>query len=215
MTYKLKYRESEELCAILRNRPIVDYFLTRLRSHHIPTAEHSERVCTLSIDLGIENGIKDTRLRLLGLAGLLHDIGKVAVPLEILSKNGPLTDDEWDYIRQHPRMGFNMVSVYKDTVHHDVYVAGRLFVGHHEFKRSNLYPRNNEAQQDGERIIYDRSGLLLTQLVAVSDIFDALAYERDYKPPLPFETVENILRQDFTGNNNFVNQILIRHDGFS
>ena len=77
-----------------------------LKAHHYETYQHSLRVGLLSIDLGYENFDLEEDLKILGSAGLLHDIGKLKVPLSILTKEAELTEEERTILSAHPRWGF-------------------------------------------------------------------------------------------------------------
>ena len=72
---------------------------------------HSVAVCTLMVNVGRHLGLSEEKVSEFGLAGLLHDIGKMGVPDEILSKPGRLTDQEFETIRSHPAHGHEMLSL--------------------------------------------------------------------------------------------------------
>ncbi len=163
----------------------IDKYLDRLKAYHLDTYEHSARVSLLSIDLGIDNNLEDD-LRVLGYGGLLHDIGKIEVPLEILSKQDVLDLCERSVIKKHPRTGYNMLEGFNQDVR-------KIVLGHHEYKK-DPYPRKD--QKGNKRI------RMLTQIVSTADIFDALLSRRSYKEPMQKDEIERIIRSDFTGNKN-------------
>ena len=86
--------------------------LLKITSHDYYTYTHSVNVCTLAVGLALRLGIR-TRAdcSLVGLGGLLHDVGKCMVDLPILNKRGPLTDEEWQVMRKHPEWGADRKSV--------------------------------------------------------------------------------------------------------
>ena len=125
--------------------------------------------------------------------GVLHDMGKLYVPIEILDKNGPLDTRERDIMNQHPRQGFLELSKFGDSL------AGLVAVGHHEYKK-NSYPRKQRRD--------DSSVSRISEIVALADICDALVHPRAYKPGMNKSTVERILREQFTGNPQLINLAL-------
>jgi putative nucleotidyltransferase with HDIG domain len=130
------------------------------------TAQHSESVARYSVLIGIELGLNWDQLDRLRWEGLLHDIGKLTIPDEILNKPGPLDNGEWKIIRQHPlesvRMlqGVNHYQQYLDAIRH-----------HHERYDGGGYP----AQLSGTEIPRD------ARIMAVADCYDAMTSARPYR----------------------------------
>ena len=89
--------------------PTVRALLVRLAHKDDYTAEHTRGVALRAVQVGEELGLAPVRLRELAIGGLLHDVGKLAVPNEILQKPGALTDDEFDVIKRHPELGSELV----------------------------------------------------------------------------------------------------------
>ena len=89
--------------------PTVRALLVRLAYKDDYTAEHTRGVALRAVQVGEELGLAPVRLRELAIGGLLHDVGKLAVPNEILQKPGALTDDEFDVIKRHPDLGAELV----------------------------------------------------------------------------------------------------------
>ncbi|MGZ4129000.1 MAG: HD-GYP domain-containing protein [Actinomycetota bacterium] len=137
-------------------------------AYHRGTAQHSERVGAIARAIGVELGLAGAEIEILHWAGLLHDIGKLAVPDEILSKPGPLTEDEWVVVQRHPVVGFELlhaISPGLDPVAESVRA-------HHERWDGSGYP-------DG------RAGVaipLAGRVVAIGDVYDALTHPRAYRP---------------------------------
>jgi HD-GYP domain-containing protein (c-di-GMP phosphodiesterase class II) len=187
---------------------VVEY-LQELRKLHCDSYDHSRRVGLLSIDLGYENRVNGMNLRHIGYGGLLHDIGKLRVPKEILTKGSGLDEEEWDIISGHPRLGF-LES--QDLGYEEV---RQIIVAHHEYK-VKPYPRTGDSRRKQDRTQEDRRHFdenitLAAQIVAVSDIYDALTSKREYKEELGKQDVERILREQFTGDQRFVDQVLARN----
>lgn len=140
--------------------------LARLKNHDDYTYMHSVAVCGLMIALALQLEMDEETVRLCGLAGLLHDIGKMDIPMSIINKPGKLTDDEFTLVRNHPQAGHAMLSRAKDI--HPMVLD--VCLHHHEKISGNGYPH----QLAGDQIsIYARMG-------AICDVYDAITSERSY-----------------------------------
>jgi diguanylate cyclase (GGDEF)-like protein len=130
------------------------------------TGSHSERVADLSARVAVRIGLTPEQVELTRLAGSLHDLGKLAIPEEILRKPGELTDSERLVLERHPQIGFRMLdSLGVDPV-------ADLVLHHHERWDGAGYPDNLRAAQIplGARIIF------------VADAYDAMTWDRIYRP---------------------------------
>jgi hypothetical protein len=131
------------------------------------TEEHTRRVALRAAQVGDALGLSPTRLRRLAVGGLLHDIGKLSVPDEVLGKRGPLTDSEFALVQQHPERGRRLL---RELGGFDAAVL-RLVHDHHERLDGSGYPNGLR----GEAIDLD------TRILAVCDVYDALISERVYR----------------------------------
>lgn len=131
------------------------------------TAGHSNRVVTLTLKLAMLFGIHEEELRHIQRGALLHDIGKMGIPDSILLKPGPLTDEEWVIMRQHPIFSYRLISQIP-------YLQPALDIpySHHERWDGSGYPQGLK----GEEIP------LAARIFAVVDVWDALTSERPYRP---------------------------------
>jgi putative nucleotidyltransferase with HDIG domain len=146
--------------------PTVRALLVRLAHKDDYTAEHTRGVALRAVQVGEELGLAPVRLRELAIGGLLHDVGKLAVPNEILQKPGALTDDEFDVIKRHPDMGADLVRELGFSAQ-----VGKLVRDHHERLDGSGYPRGLGAPDlDIE-----------TRILALCDVFDALLSKRVYR----------------------------------
>jgi putative nucleotidyltransferase with HDIG domain len=146
--------------------PTVRALLVRLAYKDDYTAEHTRGVALRAVQVGEELGLAPVRLRELAIGGLLHDVGKLAVPNEILQKPGALTDDEFDVIKRHPDVGADLANELGFSAR-----VARLVRDHHERLDGTGYPRGLGAPQlDIE-----------TRIMAVCDVFDALLSKRVYR----------------------------------
>lgn len=141
--------------------------LVRMKTKNEYTYLHSVAVCALMVNLARLLGLSEATTRDVGLAGLLHDIGKMGVPEEILDKPGRLTDAEFDLIRTHPERGTALLreasgipEIAIDVCHH-----------HHEKIDGTGYPFGLK----GEDIS------LAARMGAICDVYDALTSDRSYK----------------------------------
>jgi HD-GYP domain-containing protein (c-di-GMP phosphodiesterase class II) len=127
---------------------------------------HDRRVGRLSMEIGRQLGMAHAELDVLGRAGLVHDIGKLAIPSRILHKNGELTESEWAVMRKHPELGFGILAN----------------AGH--FVREMLAVLYHHERMDGCGYPY---GLVSTEIpieariVAVADTYDVLTTDRPYR----------------------------------
>jgi putative nucleotidyltransferase with HDIG domain len=131
------------------------------------TAGHSERVTDLALKIGRVMGLSNDELRDLQRAGLLHDIGKLGIPGEILDKPGKLTESEYDLMRQHPQVGAKILEPI--TAYTKV---KPLVLYHHEHFDGSGYPEG----LSGEKIP------LGARIFSLADKYDALTSDRPYRP---------------------------------
>jgi hypothetical protein len=152
----------------------------RLADKDTYTEEHTRRVALLAVQVGEDLGLAPSRLRSLATGGLLHDIGKLAVPDGILKKPGALTEDEFAVIQRHPEWGHHLLGELGDFPTS----VKRLVLDHHERLDGSGYPRGlSEAQLDLE-----------TRILAVCDVYDALMSTRVYREAWTHDRAMDLLR---------------------
>jgi putative nucleotidyltransferase with HDIG domain len=153
----------------------------RLAERDQYTAEHTRRVALRAVQVGERLGLSPERLRTLAAGGLLHDMGKLATPLEILTKPSGLTDEEFATIKEHPRDGYELLTElgFPEAVR-------RLVLDHHERLDGSGYPR---------RIDSDHLPLE-TRIMAACDVYDALISRRVYRDAWPHERAIALLREE-------------------
>ena len=172
--------------SIIRN-PSALICLSRLKTADNYTYLHSVSVCVLMIALGRQLGMKDDMLKQAGIAGLLHDIGKVFIPDEVLNKPGKLTDEEFNIVKTHPVKGWEFLKnsgevndLILDVCRH-----------HHERVDGMGYP----DKLSGEALT------LFARMGAVCDVYDAITSNRSYKKG--WEPVESIRKMAEWNNGHF------------
>jgi len=141
--------------------------LTRLKKADDYTYMHSVAVSAMMLALARQLGLGDEEARACALAGLLHDIGKMAVPLDILNKPGKLSDAEFDIVKGHPDLGHGILNEVSDISS----IALEVCLHHHEKFAGGGYPHGLAGEQIS---LHARMG-------AVCDVYDAITSDRPYK----------------------------------
>lgn len=157
----------EEISDSISRNPGAIISLARLKTADDYTYMHSVAVCAMMVALARQLGLDEAQTRSLGMAGLLHDLGKVAMPTEVLNKPGKLTDAEFDIMKTHPTEGYKML---KASPNIDP-VALDVVLHHHEKIDGSGYP---------EHLVGDQISLH-SKMGAVCDVYDAITSNRPYK----------------------------------
>ncbi|MBC8492715.1 MAG: GAF domain-containing protein, partial [Chloroflexi bacterium] len=133
------------------------------------TAGHQRQATQLACAVAREMGLPGEQVEGLRMAGLIHDIGKISIPAEVLSKPGQLSELEWSMIKAHPQVGYDILK----TVEFPWPVA-QIVLQHHERMDGSGYPQG----LSGEEL------LLEARILAVADVVEAMASHRPYRPAL-------------------------------
>jgi HD-GYP domain-containing protein (c-di-GMP phosphodiesterase class II) len=141
--------------------------LARIKNADEYTYLHSVAVCALMVALGRQLGLNDAQCREAGMAGMMHDLGKAAMPQEVLNKPGKLTPAEFEIIKQHPVRGYEMLLAGAGVSEGVMDVCRH----HHERVDGTGYPDGLTAEQIS----------LLARMGAVCDVYDAVTSDRPYK----------------------------------
>lgn len=171
---------SEDLCQnILENRDI-SVGLVDIKNMDTYTYQHSVNVATLSVSLGIGIALPKSKLIDLCIGALLHDIGKVFVGKKIIQKPSSLTDEEFNIIKLHPKMGYDYIK----NIPNIKTACKMIVLQHHERIDGTGYPNS---------LVGDDINLL-AKIVSIADVYDALTSDRPYKRAMcPNDAFEFIL----------------------
>jgi HD-GYP domain-containing protein (c-di-GMP phosphodiesterase class II) len=170
--------------SILRN-PGALISLARLKTADDYTYMHSVAVCALMIALARQLGLSDDETRDAGMAGLLHDLGKALIPMEILNKPGKLTEEEFAIVKTHPKKGHELLLTATGVIE----ITKDVCLHHHEKIDGSGYPvgLNSETMS------------LFAKMGAVCDVYDAITSNRPYKAG--WDPAESIKRMaEWTGH---------------
>ena len=142
-------------------------WMTQLKNRDLYTSQHSMNVCILAIALGRQLNLSVKELNNVGLCGMMHDMGKMSVPLEVLNKPGKLEPDELKIMQSHPELGWKLLMSSSGMY------AGAIDVAHshHERLDGTGYPRKLTAEKITP----------YTRIVAIVDMYDAITSDRVYQ----------------------------------
>lgn len=145
--------------------------LVSLRLNSDYTYKHSLSVAVLSVLTGIGIGLKKSMLKELAAAALLHDIGKINIPMEILEKPGPLSEEEYEKVKEHAEFGY-------EKLKSNINISSKTKMGvymHHENVNGTGYPMGLKDDQ-----IY-----MFAKIIHIADVYDAITNDRVYKKAQP------------------------------
>lgn len=163
-----------------QRQQVIKGIITTLHEKHPREEQHSERVSHYLVEFGKALNFDETKLINLKMAGLLHDIGKIAIDYSILDKVGLLTVEEFGEIKKHTDTGYRILKsagAFADII--------EMVLSHHERVDGKGYPRGLK----GEEILQE------VKMLTICDTFDAMISERPYKKPLSLEaSIEELTR---------------------
>jgi len=133
------------------------------------TAGHQRRVSELAAAIALEMGLPEEQVNGIHLAAMIHDVGKIHIPAEILSKPGKLNDIEFMLVKTHPQSGYDILKGVKFP-----WPIADIILQHHERMDGSGYP---QGLKDGEILLESR-------IMAVADVVEAMSSHRPYRPAL-------------------------------
>jgi HD-GYP domain-containing protein (c-di-GMP phosphodiesterase class II) len=168
--------------------------LASLKSEDEYTYVHATNVALLTMSLAEYLGFTGKPLENIGIAALLHDVGKMVIPDEILNKAGALDTDERTVMETHPLRGLQYLATQNDIPS----LAMMAVMEHHLKFDGSGYPHINDAWRPN----------IVSQMVSVADVFDALRSKRPYRDPVSQEKIISILRKE---SGKALNPELVEH----
>jgi diguanylate cyclase (GGDEF)-like protein/putative nucleotidyltransferase with HDIG domain len=173
----LSRRGNENIPEFLRDRgertpDTVAALVAALSAKDAVTRDHIERCSWYAAELAEELGLSEEQSSVVKLAALLHDIGKLAMPDDVLCKDGPLNEDEWSSMKEHPTVGRHMLSQVGPALE-----ALPAIVHHHEHYDGSGYPDGLA----GEEIP------IASRILLVTDAFDAMTTDRPYRKAMTID----------------------------
>lgn len=175
MSYETLKKTFEEMVTTLA---------TTLEKRDPYTAGHQQRVANLAVAIAEDMGLSDEEIELIFMAGLIHDLGKIYVPAEILNKPGHLTELEFGMIKTHPEVGYEILK----NVDFPWEVA-RVVHEHHERLNGTGYPNGIKKHEI----------LMASRILSIADVVEAMASHRPYRPALSISVaLDEILKNKGT-----------------
>jgi HD-GYP domain-containing protein (c-di-GMP phosphodiesterase class II) len=193
------FKNPESLENVKNAQPVVDNFidiilhdynavesLLKITAHDFYTHTHSINVSIYTLSLGSYLGIEGRELEVLGMAAILHDLGKSKIDYEIINKNGKLTDEEFAQMKDHPALGHEIALIL--GIDDERILSGIRH--HHEKVEGGGYPDNLRGEEISQ----------FARIIGVCDVFDALSTKRSYKDPMSsFESL-HLMKQQMRGH---------------
>ena len=149
-----------------------DSLIAMLQLHEKDGRGHSTRVTRLAIALADELGVSDDEIEGLEYGAMLHDVGKIDMPTEILCKPAPLNDAEWDVMRTHPQVGYDLVRKLPQFSG-----AAEIVLAHHEAFDGSGYPRGLRGTDIP----------LCARILTIADSYDSMTHPHTQRPAMPQE----------------------------
>ncbi|MCR5304262.1 MAG: HD-GYP domain-containing protein [Lachnospiraceae bacterium] len=174
---KMKKIEKERIAAREQFEQTAEALASAIDAKDRYTNGHSRRVAEYSLQIAQETGMSEEECEQVYFAALLHDVGKIGVPIEILSKKGRLTDEEFEQIKLHPVIGGQILSSIKNSPW--LSIGARY---HHERYNGRGYPEKLSGNDIPK----------IARIIAVADAYDAMTSNRSYRNAIP----QHIVREE-------------------
>ena len=180
----LRLREAQKQSAELLSKGLEDTVLviaTMVEMRDPYTSGHQQRVADLAVAIAREMGLPEEQIRGIHLAGVIHDLGKIQVPAEILSKPGRLSPAEFELIKNHPQTGYEVLKDIKFP-----WPIAQIVLQHHERLDGSGYPQGLKGDQI----------MLEARILIVADVVEAMSSHRPYRPGLGLSHALEELRRN-------------------
>jgi putative nucleotidyltransferase with HDIG domain len=171
----------KDMVELTLSDPQALFALSMLKDYDNYTFTHSVNVSVIALAVGRACGLNDEELRVLGLGGLLHDLGKLKIDPRIINKPGRLTPQEFEQIKTHPRTGAD-IALQMEGIPIEVI---RIILGHHRHYDRKGYPGETDPREITP----------MTDMVTIADTYDAITTLRSYQRPITPRKATNRLRE--------------------
>lgn len=172
----------EQMLELIYNSKDTLYVMTELMGTDMYTYNHSAEVAILSMLVAKSLGLNSQYIQKIGIGAIMHDIGKMKIPNEVLNKIAPLTENEMENIKEHARLGYDLL---KDSMTVSS-LSRQIVLLHHEKLDGNGYP----MKMEGENIPVH------VRIVTICDIFNALVSNRSYREKMNVDMALETLRAE-------------------
>ncbi len=182
---------------LLLNDPKAIKAMLKVTTYDYYTYTHCVNVSTYALGFGTYLNFNEKQLKILGMAGMMHDMGKRKISANIIRKNGRLTNEEFETIKKHPLYGVELLKDAKET---DSFLLDAV-AQHHEKLDGSGYPYGLKKDEI----------CIFAQILSIVDIFDALTTKRAYKDAMKSFEAFNIMRNEMKGelNENLLKKFII------
>lgn len=182
-----KYLENKKIISLqkafsknsVQDIELIEAFIAAVDARDHYTYDHSEHVSNYSVKLARKMNLSDEEIERIRLGALLHDIGKIGIPDNILNKIGNLTNEEYEVIKQHPIIGTKIIEPIKSMG-----VYGQIILHHHEWFDGTGYPYGLKESEIP----------LEARIVSICDVYDAMTTDRSYRSAIPKEKALQIIK---------------------
>lgn len=165
---------------------MIEAFIAAVDAKDHYTFDHSDSVSTYATKLARKMNLSDREIEKIRLGALLHDIGKIGIPDNILNKQGKLTKEEYEIVKQHPVIGTKIIQPIKSL---ETYFS--IIMYHHEWFNGNGYPSGLKGSEIP----------LEARIVSICDVYDAMTSDRPYRRAIPagiaLQTIEDMVDKQF------------------
>jgi PAS domain S-box-containing protein/putative nucleotidyltransferase with HDIG domain len=162
-----------------KNRNDIIMAMTRVVEIRDPyTAGHQEGVARIATNIAREIGLDNDAIEAIRIASLVHDIGKISIPSEILNKPSKLNEIEYNLVKNHPKLGYEILKDISFT-----YPIAEIVLQHHEKIDGSGYPRGLKREEI----------MIEARIICVADVYEAMASHRPYRPALGIKAAEEEL----------------------
>lgn len=181
-SYEIIQSLIDEMLSAIYDNPATLYHMTELMGTDMYTYYHSAEVAILSMLVARSMGLNDTFVKKIGIGAMLHDIGKMKIDQTILNKIEPLTTEEIDALKDHPRLGYDML---KDSLEISP-ISRQIVLLHHEKLNGSGYPMG----------LSNAEIPIAVRVVTMCDIFNAVTSNRSYKRRMNADHALELLRAE-------------------